>query len=125
MRETRANLEALAAVLRDLGAASARRACGPALPAWTHGRSRTAIRSRSRPPQGDLDILGTPSGTDGYDDLARAATAYDIEGARVLVASIDDLMRMKRAAGRVKDLGSILSISGRFGTSWIVEPKAG
>lgn len=53
---------------------------------------------------GAVDILGTPAGTEGYEDLARTADAYELFGHRVLVASIDDLIRMKRAAGRPKDL---------------------
>ena len=53
---------------------------------------------------GALDILGTPAGTDGYDDLARTADALELFGHEVLVASVDDLIRMKRAAGRTKDL---------------------
>ena len=53
---------------------------------------------------GWLDLLGTPSGTSGFDDLARTADAFDLFGCRVLVASIEDLIRMKRAAGRPKDL---------------------
>ena len=53
---------------------------------------------------GDLDILGTPSGTDGYNDLIRTAEVFDVDGLRVPAASLDDLIRMKRAAGRVKDL---------------------
>jgi hypothetical protein len=53
---------------------------------------------------GDLDILGTPAGVDGFDELASHATEFEIEGSTVLVASIDDLIRMKRSAGRPKDL---------------------
>jgi hypothetical protein len=53
---------------------------------------------------GWLDLLGTPSGTSGFEDLARTADAFDLFGYRVLVASIEDLIRMKRAAGRPKDL---------------------
>jgi hypothetical protein len=52
---------------------------------------------------GPLDCLGTPSGTSGFLDLAQAATEMDLDGLPVLVASIDDLMRMKRASGRRKD----------------------
>ncbi len=53
---------------------------------------------------GWLDLLGTPAGTAGYEDLTRTADAFDLFGFRVLVASVDDLIRMKRAAGRPKDL---------------------
>jgi hypothetical protein len=53
---------------------------------------------------GPLDLLGTPAGTHGYDDLARTADAFDLFGYRVLVASVEDLIRMKRASGRPKDL---------------------
>jgi glutathione S-transferase len=53
---------------------------------------------------GDLDLLGTPSGVGGYEQLARAAERLDLDGMTVLVASLDDLITMKRAAGRPKDL---------------------
>jgi hypothetical protein len=54
---------------------------------------------------GALDILGHPSGIPGgYEELERAAGQFDIGDFRVRVASIDDLIRMKRAAGRPKDL---------------------
>ncbi|MBI4728425.1 MAG: hypothetical protein HY775_02855 [Acidobacteria bacterium] len=52
---------------------------------------------------GDFDCLGTPAGTAGYNDLASAATPLEFDGLQVLVTSLDDLIRMKRAAGRPKD----------------------
>jgi hypothetical protein len=57
---------------------------------------------------GDFDCLGTPSGTDGYVDLvAHARTMQVDEDVAVMVASIDDIIRMKRTAGRVKDLNAV------------------
>lgn len=53
---------------------------------------------------GDLDLLARPAGTEGFEDLIRSAEANDLDGLTVLVAGIDDLIRMKRAAGRPKDL---------------------
>ena len=56
---------------------------------------------------GALDCLGTPAGTNGYDDLMKQATQFDFGGLPAFVASADDVVRMKRAAGREKDRGTI------------------
>ena len=53
---------------------------------------------------GDVDLLGTPAGTSGYGEIDAHATAIDLEdGLTVRVASLEDLIRMKKAAGRPKD----------------------
>jgi predicted nucleotidyltransferase len=53
---------------------------------------------------GPLDLLVEPAGAPRYDALRRRADALDLGGLRVLVASVEDLMAMKRASGRDKDL---------------------
>ncbi len=53
---------------------------------------------------GDLDVTFCPSGTSGFSDLQR--DAVEIEAAdrlHILVASLEDVIRSKQAAGREKD----------------------
>ena len=99
------NLERLAAALHDLGARL--RVARDDTPV------RFPIDARSlrlgdtftfTTDAGDLDVLGTPSGTDGFSDLAAGSTTFEVaDGLLVDVASVDDLMRMKQASGRTKD----------------------
>jgi hypothetical protein len=97
------NLEGLAAALRELGATL--RGAPPDLPfrldakALKEGDHFTFSTS-----VGAVDCMGTPAGTQGFDDLNRDATDVDFDGLVVRVPSVDDLIRMKRATGRSKDL---------------------
>ena len=52
---------------------------------------------------GNLDCLGSPSGSGGYDDLARTSRLMRIGEFQVQVTSLEDLLEMKAAAGRAKD----------------------
>ena len=99
------NLEALAEALRELGAELRGPNIPDDLPFLLDAKTlemgdHFTFRTRAGP----LDCLGIPSGTTGFDDLARDAVEMDLDGLIVRVASIDDLIRMKRAAGREKDL---------------------
>ena len=52
---------------------------------------------------GEFDCLGQPAGTDGYPDLIQHAVEVPLGDVPVKVTSLDDLIRMKRAANRPKD----------------------
>lgn len=56
---------------------------------------------------GHFDVLANPDGSPPYERLRRNAERYDLGAFAVLVASIDDLIAMKRAAGREKDIADI------------------
>jgi hypothetical protein len=106
------NLDHLAAALADLHATLrvANQEEGVPFPldvlALTHGDSFTLWTDL-----GPFDIMATPSGTDGYDDLFPDAQEFDVgEGLMVSAASIDDLIRMKRASGREKDAAHIAAL---------------
>lgn len=99
----RPNLEALAQVLRALNAQL--RGADPGLPFRLDAKTLNAGGTFTFVTDaGDLDVLATPAGTRGFDDLIRAATPTDVDGISILVADIDDLIRMKLAAARPKDL---------------------
>ena len=57
--------------------------------------------------EGSLDLLANPPGAPGYATLAERAEAIEIEGRSVRIAAIEDLVAMKRAAGRPRDLEDI------------------
>ena len=98
----RANLERLTEALRELEA-RLRTPDGDVpftLDAKVLERTWNLTLSTS---MGALDLLGEPSGTRGYEQLIANAKTFDIEGKKLHVSSLEDLIRMKEAAGRPKD----------------------
>lgn len=104
-RRTKVNCERLANTLWELGARL--RDLPAALPTridastiW-QGHNFTFVTNA-----GFFDCLASPEegATTGYEALASNAEPVSIAGATVLVCSLEDLIRMKQAAGRAKDL---------------------
>lgn len=103
------NLDRLGVVLVKLG--TKLREAEEDLPFVPDGRTlrQTQILTLITP-DGGLDLLADPDGSPGYSALRRRATEIDVEGIVVRVASIDDLIAMKRAAGRPQDLVDLESL---------------
>lgn len=53
---------------------------------------------------GDVDILGHVTGVGSYEDIAKRAVTIDFMGLKILVMSLEDVIKSKRAARRSKDL---------------------
>ncbi|HKY52252.1 MAG TPA: hypothetical protein VJP45_13425 [Candidatus Limnocylindria bacterium] len=97
-----ANLERLAAALREVQAKL--RGVSEEVPFKMDARALAMGDSFTfKTDVGDLDCLATPTGTGGYNDLKARAELVDVDGLKVWVTSLADLIEMKRAAGRKKD----------------------
>ena len=59
---------------------------------------------------GRLDVAFMPSGTNGYDDLIRHAVRFDVFGATLDAASLEDIVRSKEAADRPQDRQDVVII---------------
>jgi len=54
-----------------------------------------------------IDFMGQIDGVKSYESVRGRAASYEIGGQKLLAASLDDIIRSKRAAGRGKDLAVI------------------
>jgi predicted nucleotidyltransferase len=96
------NLERLAAVLVELNVTL--RNAPPDLPFQVDARTLAAGSNFAfESDVGSFDILGHADGMRSYEAMRADAVNEELWGVAVRVASIDDLIRMKRAAGRPKD----------------------
>jgi hypothetical protein len=102
-----ANLDALGTALVEIDAGL--RDIDEDIPFVPDGRSLAGIEILTLATSlGPLDILVRPHGSPPYAALRRRATRMDVGGpAPVLIASIDDLIAMKRETDRPKDRDDI------------------
>ena len=54
------------------------------------------------------DLIFKPSGTQGYDDLARSAITYEVFGVEVRAASLKDILRSKLTSNRPQDQRDVI-----------------
>lgn len=100
------NLERLGRVLVSLDARL--RGVTDDIPFVPDGRTlhRTRVLTLDTP-DGWLDLLAQPDGSPIYEQLVARALQTEVAGVTVRVASLDDLIAMKKAAGRPKDLVAV------------------
>lgn len=103
------NLDALGAVLVELKARL--RGISEEVPFVPDGRTlrQTQIVCLTTP-VGDIDLLVDPEGAPTYKTLRRRADIMELGGRSVRIASIEDMLAMKRAAGRPQDQVDIESL---------------
>jgi hypothetical protein len=100
----RANLERLATALRELDAKLRVPGVDEGLPFQLDATTlERGFNFTFQTSAGDVDLLGLPAGIDGYDELEPNAVEMQLHGHVVAVCALEDLIRMKIAAGRPKD----------------------
>lgn len=106
----RTNVERLASALRELNARL--RGVDGDVPFQLDAASlRNGLNFTFKTKHGDFDCLGDPGGGFDYELLKRNADKVNVAGLKVIVASLDDLIAMKRAAGRNKDRIEVENLS--------------
>ena len=96
------NLQRLAAVLQELGAIRRGSPEFAAFPLDARALLAEDVFTLTTI-AGVLDLLGNPDPGMTFESLRMNAIEVPVDGVTVMVAGLDDLMAMKRAAGRPKD----------------------
>jgi predicted nucleotidyltransferase len=108
----RANLEHLAAAFRELGARlSGVDAHLLEIDVYDPATLASGANFTLETTAGGLDYLTDVPGAAGFDELRERALVVDLEGLRIPVVGLDDLIRMKRASGRPQDLNDLAALT--------------
>lgn len=98
------NLERLADALHDLNARVYTESVPEGLPFDVSAKALDRANLWNLVTDGGrLDIIFTPAGTRGFDDLAPRAERFEVYGDTLLVARLEDILRSKVAADRLQD----------------------
>jgi hypothetical protein len=60
---------------------------------------------------GQLHILKEPKGARAFEQMREAALVVEVAGVEIAIVSLEDLIRMKRAAGRPRDIDDIAALT--------------
>jgi hypothetical protein len=87
------------------------RGAPPGLPfSWDEETIRRGLNFTLRTDLGDLDLLGEITGGGGYHDLRPHSIELEAFGLRLLCLDLETLIRVKKAAGRPRDLEAIAEL---------------
>ena len=103
------NIRRLVQALSDLSPYL--RGAPPGLPFhWSEGTIRMGLNFTLQTSLGDLDLLGEVTGGGRYENLIDHAIEVEVFGVRCHCLGLEALIRVKRAAGRPKDLEAIAEL---------------
>jgi predicted nucleotidyltransferase len=113
----RENLDRLAALAADAGGQvhtpeaflSSRLSIGAVLALGERVEIETTL--------GSLDVVQGLPGVPTYEELRSRASEVEIMGVTIAVCSLEDLLAMKRAAGRTRDLADLEDLDAAHGSS--------
>ena len=87
------------------------RGAPPGLPfRWDEDTLKRGLNFTLTTSLGDIDLLGEVAGGGTYDELLPHCTAVKVFGAECLCPNLETLIRLKRAAGRPKDLEAVAEL---------------
>lgn len=108
-RTTRDNLDRLASALRELGARIRSDTNPEGFRFDVSGESLAGVRMLNlQTDHGDLDLAIRPAAFEnGYDDLIDRSTEHTVGRLQVRIAALDDVIKSKETAARLKDLQAL------------------